>query len=190
MHCWHFMPTVKFRLPILAAFSQVKKVTFSLSWHLVDILMLFLWPKLFKSLMGKFRLPMLFHHLLVSIHTSLAHRIIESLRLEKIFQILKSNHKKNTCKKSKGDFFPLLMMLFTLPLMTSDLASLLHVFVCTFFLYSIISKIIVSSMNHRKCNFVVSRCCRTCESWQPGGIQLPSTELWSYLLCCWFWAGS
>ncbi|XP_053859988.1 uncharacterized protein LOC128822320 [Vidua macroura] len=30
------------------------------------------------------------------------HRIIESLRLEKKFKIPKSNHKKNTCKRSRA----------------------------------------------------------------------------------------
>lgn len=121
-------------------FSSRKKVTFSLAWWIFSCV--FWWPNGFKSLVGKLGLSVLLHHLVVSIHTSLAHRIIESLRLEKTFKILKSNHKgilareagilaREEGNSSSDSAFPV-------PPMPSDSGGLLHVFICTFFFYSVI----------------------------------------------------
>jgi len=54
---------------------------------------------------GVLGLFMFLHHLVVSLRASSAAGIVESLKLEKTFKVIESDHKKITWERSRGALF-------------------------------------------------------------------------------------
>lgn len=107
---------------------------------------------------------MLLHHLVVSIHTSLAHNVIEwIIEAGKNLQSPEIQPWKEYLQEKQRWFNSSSDNAFPFPLLLLDSGGLLHMFICTFFFCSVIWKIIVSSMSHRSHNSMVSSCYRTWE---------------------------